>query len=324
MVPTFDEFILPTLQYLADGKTRSLDEIRDGIIDFFKFSPEDLNEKTRSGNNTKVIDRITWALTYLCQAGLAERPKRAYATITYAGLELLENPPKIITRDFLYSKYSSFKAFHDRKKGENPIDKINKDDKIDDGKVSDSNVEQKLSTLRSAIASLKDLGLEPTEEMLLKEKELLSAISTASLFPAIAKAISENHIDEQFVLMAKYDKGKLYLSYQPGIEPFDYFPTDAILVNTVDYEPKSKRKRRPNLNFHQMGLVEGDILTYADNDEIQVMVASENKVEYNGKEYSLTKLTQELKGLDHSIQPTGEWLFDGQNLLDLYNETYDK
>lgn len=84
----------------------------------FNFSDADLEEKTRSSHNTKVNDRITWSLTYLCQAGLAERPQRATAVITFSGLELLENPPKIITRNFLYGKYPSFKAFHDRKKGD--------------------------------------------------------------------------------------------------------------------------------------------------------------------------------------------------------------
>ena len=71
-----------------------------------------------------------------------------------------------------------------------------------------------------------------------------------------------------------------------------------------------------------MGLIEGDVLIYASDESIQVTVASENKVEYNGKEYSLTRLTQELKGLTHAIQPTGEWTFDGQNLQDIYNDTY--
>ncbi len=94
--------------------------------------------------------------------------------------------------------------------------------------------------------------------------------------------------------------------------------------NFITYEgnaPKAK-KRRPNLNFYQMGLIDGDVLTFVSDENIHATIVSENKVEYNSKEYSLTKLTQELKGLDHAIQPTGEWRLEDQNLLDLYNETY--
>ena len=61
-------------------------------------------------------------------------------------------------------------------------------------------------------------------------------------------------------------------------------------------------------------------INFKDDESIEATIVSESKVEYQGKQYSLTALTQELKNLDHAIQPTGEWLFDGRNLKDLYNE----
>ena len=114
MVPDFEEFILATLKALKDGKTVSLQQLRSDVINYFNFSKNDLAETTRSGNNTKVIDRITWSLTYLCQAGLAERPQRSFARITLSGIELLDNPPAVITREYLSSKYPSFRAFTNR------------------------------------------------------------------------------------------------------------------------------------------------------------------------------------------------------------------
>lgn len=113
--------------------------------------------------------------------------------------------------------------------------------------------------------------------------------------------------------------GKTYFNYSDDISE-----ASERLNNFITYEenaPKAK-KRRPNLNFYQMGLIDGDVLTFVADENIHATIVSENKVEYNSKEYSLTKLTQELKGLDHAIQPTGEWRLEDQNLLDLYNETY--
>ena len=324
MVPTFDEFILPTLQFSADGKQRTLDEVRVGVCKMFNFSDADLEEKTRSGHNTKVNDRITWSLTYLCQAGLAERQQRATAVITFSGLELLENPPKIITRNFLYGKYPSFKVFHDRKKGDKnstPVTSKIRKPKVIEVKA-DSN-QHNLEELRNAMASLVNLGIEPTPEMYLKEKELLAKIYTDSLFPAVANALIREAVDDRFVLFVKYDRGNIFLKYDTEDEALNSFPEDATLYQpTSDEDTTTKRKRRPNLNFHQMGLIEGDVLIYASDESIQVTVASENKVEYNGKEYSLTRLTQELKGLTYAIKPTGEWTFDGQNMQDIYNDTY--
>jgi bifunctional DNA-binding transcriptional regulator/antitoxin component of YhaV-PrlF toxin-antitoxin module len=96
-------------------------------------------------------------------------------------------------------------------------------------------------------------------------------------------------------------------------------------IDKIDLEAsnKLKKSRRPPLNFKEMGIAIGDELEFLDEDHhIIVKVKSEKTVEFEGKEYSLTKLTQELLQLDYAIQPTKKWAYKGKNLSDIYNEIY--
>jgi hypothetical protein len=84
-----------------------------------------------------------------------------------------------------------------------------------------------------------------------------------------------------------------------------------------------KKARRPPLNFHTMGIEIGESLRFLDEDKaVEVEVISDRSVRYQDQEYSLTKLTQELLGLDYAIQPTRRWSYKGRNLNEIYNETY--
>ncbi|MGP8216317.1 MAG: hypothetical protein ACLQQ4_12175 [Bacteroidia bacterium] len=59
-----------------------------------------------------------------------------------------------------------------------------------------------------------------------------------------------------------------------------------------------------------------------ENISAKANILNEKKITFNGTEYSLTKLTQELLKLDYAVQPTKFWSFKGKNLIDIYNETY--
>lgn len=331
MIPEFESFILPTLIVLSDGKVHSLSETKESVVKHFGFSKEELSETTRSGNNTKVNDRITWALTYLRQSGLVDSPQRAYAKITALGEKLLENPPKVITRDYLFSHYPSFRDFQNRSRRKKESRKysltndINFEKNIEqDSSIKDPMLED-LNNLRLAIRSFEKIGIKPTKEQIEKLSELEGKVICEALSNKIKNLFNNDitHIIKQFVVNIKYDNGQIFLHVDTANQSLSSFPDNSFLVNKTFEQPiKQNRKRRPNLNFFEMGLITGDVLHYNDDKGISVTVVNENKVEYNGSEYSLTKLTQELKGLSHAIQPTGEWNFEGQNLLDLYNDTY--
>ena len=81
--------------------------------------------------------------------------------------------------------------------------------------------------------------------------------------------------------------------------------------------------RRPNFKFDQMGIKSGSKITLVSEDTIvEATVAENNKVIYNGTEYSLTPLTQELLKKNYKILPLQYWKYNGKFLDDYYNETY--
>jgi len=82
-----------------------------------------------------------------------------------------------------------------------------------------------------------------------------------------------------------------------------------------------KIKRRPPLNFEDMGIPIGSVLKYRD-DNIDVVVTSTRKVMYNDEEVSLTKATRIIQGNEYDIQPTPFWFYNGVCLTEIYNKTY--
>lgn len=85
---------------------------------------------------------------------------------------------------------------------------------------------------------------------------------------------------------------------------------------------KQAKKRRPSINYTEMGLEKGTILTYVNDSEVEVSIVSDRKVLYNDEEVSLTRVTRELLEVDHDVQPTKYWSVDGRNLRNIWRETY--
>lgn len=89
MIPKFDNFFLPCLQCLSDGKTYTQELLRAYVVDYFKLSEEDVNALVRSGKKTMVADRVQWTTSYFIQAGLVDAPKRGNYIITALGRKFL-------------------------------------------------------------------------------------------------------------------------------------------------------------------------------------------------------------------------------------------
>ncbi len=115
MIPVFEEFMLPFLQILADGKAKNKREMDEAIAKHLNLSEEDKNMRTRGGSQTRLYDRTQWSATYLKQAKLVVSPQRGIYQITQAGKDLLQTGIKLISRDYLYNNYESFRAFANRK-----------------------------------------------------------------------------------------------------------------------------------------------------------------------------------------------------------------
>lgn len=85
-------------------------------------------------------------------------------------------------------------------------------------------------------------------------------------------------------------------------------------------DQKKRRLKRPPINFLEMGLKVGDRLVYLHDERKVCTIVDSRKVLFEGRETSLTPITTQLLGSKYSVQPTGHWLYNGKNLLDLYEE----
>ena len=111
-----------------------------------------------------------------------------------------------------------------------------------------------------------------------------------------------------------------------NIEDITEEVTDEI-ENDLTAEDKvatqNAKPRRPSLNFYEMGMKQGEILTWKDDPSIFVVIKSERKVTYNDEEVSISALSAQLKGYNTKhISPGSYWLYKERLLDDIYNETY--
>jgi hypothetical protein len=83
------------------------------------------------------------------------------------------------------------------------------------------------------------------------------------------------------------------------------------------------RARRPSLNFLEMGIPIGSELLFSRGDA-RALVTADKRVSVNGVDSSLTAATRTLLGLDYDVNPTSHWIYNGRNLRDIYDETYQR
>lgn len=96
----------------------------------------------------------------------------------------------------------------------------------------------------------------------------------------------------------------------------------SVNVSQAERDSGEKLKKRPNMDFHEMGIGDGEILVFVDDESITAVVHGPKKVNYKGNVISLTAATREVMGLDYSIQPSPKWKYQGKLLKDLYEEYY--
>ena len=106
----------------------------------------------------------------------------------------------------------------------------------------------------------------------------------------------------------------------------DVTPSVQEKAKTIDIEAtasaeKFKKKRRPTINYFEMGLKEGDILKFGRNEE-SCKVLNGRQVSYQGEIWFLSNLTNKLLDRTGPMDGSPYWYFNGKNLKDLYNETY--
>jgi len=95
-------------------------------------------------------------------------------------------------------------------------------------------------------------------------------------------------------------------------------------------------KRRPVLNFGQLGLPEGSVLTFLRDERVKAEVVDDRRVRLielpdgvypavvsHDEPRYLSPLSRDLLGVENYVQPTGYWRGgDGRSLLELYDERH--
>ena len=114
MLPRYDEFYMPLLHVLQDGKTYTMKEVKKRIAENLHLSDEALLERLASGRQSVYDNRVNWAKTYLKKAKVVESPKRAQIMITDRGKALIASG-EVVTNALLEEKYPEFAEFCGKK-----------------------------------------------------------------------------------------------------------------------------------------------------------------------------------------------------------------
>ena len=113
-IPDYETIMLPLLSTLKDGKEKSLREHIDEMAHYFGLSDNERKVLIQSGGSYKFDGRVSWARTYMKQAGLIESPRRGFVKITAIGKEVLKQNVNEINRKYLL-QFPSFVSFQERK-----------------------------------------------------------------------------------------------------------------------------------------------------------------------------------------------------------------
>ena len=143
MIPNYQVFMLPVLKAASHGTVNIADEMN--------ISDEDRKIKISSGSSL-LYGRISWAKTYLLQAGLLESVGRGQFVATAEGLSLLAKNPKEINNKIL-EKYPSFNAFKKRSKKTKEKSSSSSDTSDLDELSPEEAIHQSLENLNSSLAS---------------------------------------------------------------------------------------------------------------------------------------------------------------------------
>ena len=112
-IPDYQTIMLPLLKFAGDGKEHSMREAIESLAKQFDLSPDERQALLPSGQSLVFDNRVSWARTYLKQAGLLESPRKGTIRITERGIQVLDQNPDRIDVNFL-KRYDEFRKFRAR------------------------------------------------------------------------------------------------------------------------------------------------------------------------------------------------------------------
>ena len=148
-VPGFQNFMLPFLQVLADGKPKHMSEITEQVIKQTTLTPEQCAILLPSKMDTLVRNRIGWVRTYLYKAGLITQVTRGNYHISPEGQKAIIDNPNSINIKYLRT-LSAFKEWGKSFSNEKEEDTDN--GTSDFSKTPQEMLENSFQTIMSSIA----------------------------------------------------------------------------------------------------------------------------------------------------------------------------
>lgn len=89
-IPKYDEWYLPLLRLLVDGKVHPMSEVFETLADQAGLDAVTKAQLLPSGTSPTYRNRIGWARTYLKQAGLLRSPARSQIELTPRGFDAVK------------------------------------------------------------------------------------------------------------------------------------------------------------------------------------------------------------------------------------------
>ena len=122
-VPDFQSLTKPVLESTADGREHRTPEFIETISQRFGLSEAERSELLPSGRQTRLANRVHWAIAYLTKCRLLERTGRGIVVITNRGKETLAENPERISLAYL-ARFPELKEFRSAAKDNGSDDAV--------------------------------------------------------------------------------------------------------------------------------------------------------------------------------------------------------
>ena len=224
-LPNWEKFMSPVL-------SNSKEEIRvinlaEICAKHFNLTPEEKNIGYEKSSGLKYIHRTWWAVTFLRQAGLLEKPKRGYIKITDKGKEVLDSGIKEINEKYLH-KFPEFINF------------LNRSKKKDETKKSDEKDLTAEEKIQSSVDEINEVVKSDILERILKQNAYFFESLVVDLLKAMGYAGANNFAE---VTKKTRDGGIDGILYQ------DALGLDKVFVQAKRYKEDNLVQGKEMTNF---------------------------------------------------------------------------
>jgi restriction system protein len=191
-IPDYQTLMRPVLDVLSDGRERPIAELRNVIAKRFNLTEEDLRERVPSGQKPLFNDRLSWAVSYLTQAGALARVRRGVYRINDRGQRLLrENASRVDVT--ILDQFPEFQAFRARS-STTSSKKSGRGSSDDDDSTPEESLEEAFQRLRGTIEAellqqVKSASPEFFEQLVV---QLLVAMGYGGTLKDAGKAIGKS------------------------------------------------------------------------------------------------------------------------------------